>query len=130
MVLSGSDAYISPTTVAMTGQCRKSFLLTLTDVNDNPMPAGTTIATASDYVYYSPYSSSIPPTATPTLATVSIDAGTPVVCTSQKGGTTFVLTVAADCTAGTPIAYPAGVVDVVVTTPTHSVITSTTITVN
>jgi hypothetical protein len=130
MVLSGSDAYISPTTVAMGGQCRKSFALTLKDINDNPMPAGTTIATASDYVYYSPYSSAIPPTSTPTLAAVSIDAGTPVLCTSHLGGTTFVLTVAADCTAGTPIAYPSGTVNVVVTTPTHSVISTTTITVN
>ncbi|MGP8153334.1 MAG: beta strand repeat-containing protein [Smithella sp.] len=126
MVLSGSDATVTPTTVAMGGQCRTSFSLTLKDVNNNPMPAGTTITTTDNYVYYTPYSTS---TGTPTLATVTIDAGSPVVCTNNLGGTTFVLTVAADCTAGIPSVYPAGTVDVVVTTPTHNVITTTTITV-
>jgi hypothetical protein len=103
--------------VNMGAYCVNSFSLWLMDRNGNPMPAGTTIATANNYVYYTPYSSSIPPTSTPALATISVSGGTPVADSNHAGGTQIIFTVAADCTAGTPFAYPSGSVDLVVTTP-------------
>jgi hypothetical protein len=36
--------------------------------------------------------------------------------TNYDGGTIFALTVTADCSAGTPVAYPAGTLNIVVTT--------------
>jgi hypothetical protein len=96
------------------------------DQNGNPMPAGTTIATTNNYIYYTPYSSS--GTATPTKATPSVG-GSPVADSNHAGGTAIVLTVAADCTAGTPAVYPAGGVDLVVSTPKGNV-SSIGITVN
>ena len=124
IVLSGSAAYISTTTVSMGSSCRKTFPLTLTDINNNPLPAGTTVSTASNYVYYTPNAST-----TASQATISIDYGTPVVDTTHVGGTQIGLTVYADCSAGVPVAYPAGDVDIVVTTP-KGIITTHNITVN
>jgi hypothetical protein len=99
------------------------------DQNGNPMPAGTTITTANNNVFYTPYSASVPPTYTPTLASPSISGGSPVNDSNHAGGTPVTLTVAADCTAGTPHLYPSGSVDLVVTTPKGNV-TSIQINVN
>ena len=82
------------------------------------MPAGTTIATANNYIYYEPATTGTP---TETLASPSITGGSPVPDSNHAGGTAIVITVAADCTAGTPAAYPSGTVDLVVTTPKGNV---------
>jgi hypothetical protein len=124
IALSGSYAYITPTTVNMASSCSRSFNLTLTDVNGNPMPAGTTITTGSNSVYFTPNGAT---TASP--ATASITDGTPVINTNHNGGTIFALTVTADCSAGAPVAYPAGTLNIVVTTP-KSHVTTIPVTVN
>ena len=112
IVLSGSSPQISPTTVNMASNCTASFDLALTDVNGNPMPKGTTVATANNQVYYTANGST-----TATKASVSIDYGTPVLNTNAIGGTSITLLVEADCTAGTPVAYPAGTLNITTTTP-------------
>ena len=126
IVLSGNSALI-PTlhTVTMGSTCTKSFNLALTDVNGNPLPAGTTVATANNEVYYIVNGGGT----TQTAATVSITYGTPVLNTNALGGTAFTLKVKADCTAGTPVAYPAGTLDIKTTTP-KGIITGIPITVN
>jgi hypothetical protein len=98
--------------------------LILRDVNSNPMPAGSTVAVSSNDVYYTPFG-----TTTASKPTVSVAAGTPVLSTNHLGGTAITLKVAADCTAGVPVAYPSGTVTLGVSTP-KGIITPTTITVN
>ena len=83
----------------------------MTDVNNNPMPANTAITVGSNYVYYTPAGQ------VSTKPQITIDAGFPVLNTNQLGGTPFTLTVELDCSLGTPVAYPAGTVNIVVTTP-------------
>lgn len=122
IVLSGSSALISPTAVTMGSTCIKTFPLDLKDINNNPMPAGTTASTADNYVYYTKFGS-----LTATKATVNITGGSPVVNTTNF--TQIGLTVEADCTAGIPVSYPAGTVNVVITTPV-GLITRIPITVN
>jgi hypothetical protein len=112
IVLSGSYAYITPTTVVdMASSCSRSFNLTLTDVNGNPMPAGTTVGIANNNVYYQTAGNA------PGTATVSIDNGTPVLNTNNLGGTPITLTVSGSCSGSPVLQYPQGSVDVVVTTP-------------
>jgi len=110
MVLSGSYAQIPPATLTMGSSCKKTLDLPLMDINGNPMPAGTTISTANNAVYYTPNGAT-----TGSLATATITDGTPVLNTIYP--TLISLTVNADCMAGQPAAYPAGTVDIVVTTP-------------
>lgn len=124
IVLSGSRATLNPTTVTMAASCRRTFVLTLTDVNSNPMPAGTTVATGANYVYYTPAA----PGAT-AKATVGVSGGSPVLNAINPGGTQIALTVEADCTTGLPVAYPAGVFNVEIKTPKGD-ITVISITVN
>lgn len=124
IVLSSNEPDLSPTTVNMASSCTRQFNLTLTDINNNPMPAGTTVAAANNLVYYTPNGST-----TLTKATVSVLYGTPVVNTNALGGTSITLQVVADCSAGTPVAYPAGTVDITTTTP-RSIVTPITVTVN
>lgn len=112
LVLSGSSPTISPTIVSMLSHCRKRFDLLMADENGNPMPAGTTVTTANNNVYYTPNGAT-----TATKATVSIIYGTPVVNTAVAGGTLITLLVEADCSAGIPVAYPSGDVDIVVKAP-------------
>ncbi len=118
LVLSGSTAHIAPTTVHMANSCTQTFTLTLTDVNDNPMPMATTLTPALNYVYFIPIGST-----SATAATVSIPYGTPVLSTSHLGGTTFQLLVdgGTSCASGTPVQYPQGTVNVNVTTPKGNV---------
>ncbi|HOT73821.1 MAG TPA: hypothetical protein PLW42_11075 [Anaerohalosphaeraceae bacterium] len=122
IILSGSYAYITPTTVNMNCSCQRSFSLLLTDVNGNPMPAGTTIEIGTNYVYYIPNGDT-----KKKLADVTITAGSPVLSTIHP--TSFILDVNADCSAGAPVACPSGTVNVVVTTPMGN-ITTIPITVN
>jgi len=110
MVLSGSYAQIPPATLTMGSSCKGTLDLPLMDIHGNPMPAGTTISTANNAVYYIPNGET-----KATLATATITAGTPVLNTIYP--TLISLTVNADCIAGLPVAYPAGDVDIVVTTP-------------
>jgi hypothetical protein len=127
IVLSGSDASIAPTTVTMplpAVSCREDFPnLILTDVNGNAMPAGTTVSTSNNQVYYVPFGG-----VGSAKATVSITGGTPVIKTLNSG-TPITLTVEADCTGGTIVTKPTGTVNVVVTTP-KGTITTIPITVN
>lgn len=123
IVLSGSVPTISPTTVAMVSSCAKTFTLTLTDINGNAMPKDTTVVTDNNFVFFTPTGG------TSTKATVSIIAGTPVVNTTSNVGTSIRLRVEADCSAGVPISYPSGVVDIV-TTPPLGLVTKIPVTVN
>jgi hypothetical protein len=124
IVLSGSDPTIFPTSVTMGSVCLNSFDLLLYDLNNNPMPAGTSITTGSNYIYYIPNGATAV-----SKPTVSITSGYPVENTNNYGGTTFRLTVEADCSAGVPVAYPSGYVYVDITTPKGK-ITGIPITVN
>ncbi|PKN53141.1 MAG: hypothetical protein CVU55_02715 [Deltaproteobacteria bacterium HGW-Deltaproteobacteria-13] len=112
VVLSGSKAYISPSTVDMASTCSQTFPLILTDVNGNPMPAGTTIAVSSSNVNYIANGAT-----SQSAASSSIPGGTPVINTNHAGGTIFGLTVQADCSAGFPVSYPTGSLYLDVTTP-------------
>jgi hypothetical protein len=123
IVLSGSYGELTPSSVSMGTSCLQNFSLTLTDVNGNAMPSGTTIATGSNYVEYIPFGE----TAT-TKAAVSIIAGSPVPSTNSSTGTTIWLSVEADCGGGVPVQYPQGWLYVVVTSPKGN-ITSIPITV-
>ena len=122
IVLSGSSALISPTAVTMGSTCIKTFPLDLKDINNNPMPAGTIATIEDNYVYYTKFGS-----LTAIEAPVSITGGSPVVNTTNF--TQIGLTVKADCTAGIPVSYPAGTVNVVISTP-GELITKIPITVN
>jgi hypothetical protein len=112
IVLSGSVAYITtPHTVGMGSSCSAIISKMLFDVNNNPMPAGTTLAIANNNVYYHVA------TKDPELANVSVS-GTPVVNTNKLGGTLMTIEiVGADCSSHAVYEYPQGYVDVVVTTP-------------
>ena len=114
IVLSSSHSRISPTTVTMESMCRKKIKFMVTDlsINNNPMPMGTTVETANNNVTY------IPNGATSTSkATASIIYGTPIENSTDAGGTSVTLLVDADCSAGTPVSYPQGDVDIVTTSP-------------
>jgi len=124
MVLSGSTAHISPTSGSMASSCTKTFPLMLYDLHNNPMPADTTVTTATNHVIYT-----VNGATAATAATVNIVYGNPVPLSASVGGTPIGLQVDADCSAGTPVAYPAGTVDIIVTTPENNV-TPITFTVN
>jgi hypothetical protein len=125
IALSGSYAYITPTTVNMASSCSRSFNLTLTDVNGNPMPAGTTVTANNISAYYT-----CTTTISTFLAETSITAGSPVMNTNNYGGTPITLTVNACgiCIDGID-SYPAGNVNVIVTSP-RGLITTIPVTVN
>jgi hypothetical protein len=113
LVLSGSTATITPTTVSMGSSCIKSFDLMLMDVNHNPMPAGSMVTLENQAIYYS---SSLTGNS---LATINSVGGTPVSNSSTPGGTTVSLTVdgAFNCNGTGTIPYPKGTVNMVITTP-------------
>ena len=124
IVLSSSHSLISPTTVNMGSTCRSKFDFVLTDISgNNPMPMGTTVETANNNVTYIPHGGT-----TTSKATTSIIYGTPV--ENWIGhGTKVTLLVEADCSAGTPVSYPQGDVDIVTKSPLGQK-DATTITVN
>lgn len=125
IVLSGSSAYIdasTPTNVHMASSCSQTFDFLLQDVNGNPMPAGAVIAIGSNNVYYEVEGF------LPGKPALNIEYGSPVPNTNHLGGTSFGLTVTADCSGGEVVAYPEGTVNLKVTTP-KGVITTIPITV-
>jgi hypothetical protein len=124
MVLSGSFASLSPTSGSMASSCTKIFPLRLYDLHNNPLPTDTTVTTATNHVTYIANGDTAA-----TAATVSIVYGNPVPLSANVGGTPIGLQVDADCSAGIPVAYPAGTVDIIVTTPENN-ITPITFTVN
>ena len=72
IILSGSDAFVAPTTLPMAAACSKGFALNLRDINNNPMPAGTTLSTSNP---------------SPGIKTAAVVAGSPVASTNAAGGT-------------------------------------------
>jgi hypothetical protein len=108
IVLSGSQGFVSPTTVGMGNNCTRTFTMTLTDVNANPMPAATTITIGSNSVFFQPAGAT-----TKSKATISI-IGSPLV----DGNNTFGVKIESDCdSAGAPVAYPNGDIVLDITTP-------------
>ena len=124
MVLSGSFASLSPTSGSMASSCTKIFPLRLYDLHNNPMPVTTAVTTATNHVTYIANGGT-----TATAAAVSIVYGNPVPLSASVGGTLIGLQVDADCSAGIPVAYPTGTVNIIVTTPENNV-TPITFTVN
>ena len=120
LVLSGSKAYLSPTSFIQGHNCTNYFHLTLRDENVNPMPAGTTITTANNNIFFkSVVAGPTGPVITQGTAEVQI-IGSPVANTNLPGGTGIDLTVSggATCTtADSILMYPVGTVDLVVTAP-------------
>lgn len=113
IVLSGRYATIAPTSGSFgTTSCTHYFPITMADLNNNPMPVGTTVAVEDNSVYYTPNGET-----TAAEVGVTIPIGTPVPNTNSSTGTSIVLKVKADCSAGTPVHYPAGSVTLIVTTP-------------
>lgn len=134
IVLSGSEAYITPTTVNVGSSCVREFNLILSDINGNPMPAGTTVTTKENAVNWSSQAAGPPIVTTTGTATLSLG-GTPVIETNNFGGTILKLKVdgGTSCTgevaAGHTMNYPDGTFTLVVTTPTVKEVTEITITV-
>jgi hypothetical protein len=116
IVLSGRVATITPTTLPMGSTCLNYLPFKMYDENTNPMPAGTTVTVSDSAVYYTPYTTGTP---TPATAEASIPVGSPVISTNAALGigTTVVLKVKADCSAGTPTVYPHGTVELTIVTP-------------
>ncbi|MBN1365344.1 MAG: hypothetical protein JW976_11110 [Syntrophaceae bacterium] len=113
IALSGSWAFLDDySPIDMGSSCTTSVSRWLIDVNNNPMPVGTTISTANNNVYYTTadyqYGN----------ATVSIG-GSPVLNTNNYGGTPITITVSGgqNCSTKPILQYPQGSVDIIVTTP-------------
>lgn len=127
VVLSGSAAYITPTNADMADNCTHTFSLTLTDVNGNAMPAGTTVTVSDSEVYYIPNHLPAEPAVVTQVESVSITGGSPVQNTTSDAGSTILLKVKAgtSCLAGTPDHYPYGTADIKVVTPKGNTTTIT-----
>ena len=123
IILSDSDPFLDKDTVSMNGSDKNYFSFTLTDIHNNPMPAGTTITIGDNQVYYTAFGSS-----TATKAAVAVSGGSPVINTNQLGGTPVVMSIAGDYSAGTPVSRVQGYVYFKFTTP-QGLITSIPITV-
>ncbi|KQC10654.1 MAG: hypothetical protein APR62_11625 [Smithella sp. SDB] len=107
-----SDSYADETTqtFSMSNTCSKTFNVLLQDNNGNPLPAGTTAAIGNSSINYQAYG-----TTTTSAATVSITTGSPVPNVTDP--TYITISVTADCSAGTPVHYPNGSANVVITSP-------------
>jgi len=114
ITLSSAAPVISENVFTMASSCYQEFPLWLMDTNYNPMPAGTTVDIANNNIVYIPNGSS-----SPSLATVTIGGGSPVISTNHAGGTKISLIVdgGASCSSVTPVAYPNGTVNIVTKTP-------------
>lgn len=127
IILSGSDAYLDNYTVNMEDYCTAYFDLYLKDVNNNPMPVGTTVSVSDKEIYYVYDNSGTPVYAEAEEAT--INSGSPVRTSSASGGTPIVLKIkgGASCTTAknnsTIISYPYGSADIKVTTPKGNITT-------
>jgi len=116
IVLSGSEAYLNDTSTLDIGSSCKAYPYRyLQDLHGNPMPAGTTVTTTSNQVYYSYIDTSGNlQTAEATLTVY----GTPVPDSNALGGTIIYVGVSGGTNCGvSPIQYPQGSFDLVVTTP-------------
>ncbi len=106
ITMSGSTAYlVPPASLSMGGACSATFAFRLHDINNNPMPAGTTLVAE-----------------TQAQGVTLKNLGTPVIDTNAPGGTYagFALTLApAQC----PLSGNASVL-VTVTTPTKNISTT------
>lgn len=133
IVLSGSHAYVSQDTFPTAGSCFATYDFMLTDVNNNPMPAGTTVAINSslsnvNYTYTALEGN--PPTTVTKASPATLDiAGTPVRNTSVIGGTMVSIIInggtgcAEKIAQGSLIDYPIGPVAINVTTPKGNITT-------
>ncbi|MBP9218151.1 MAG: hypothetical protein KBD39_07140 [Sterolibacterium sp.] len=104
----------STTTFSMGNSCRRTFSLDVRDMNNNPMPVGTTISTANEYVIYQALS-----TGEMTAATITINNST-VPDTTNVGGTTHSFTIdggTKECPGGVDRTYPQGSFDLKITAP-------------
>lgn len=91
VTFSGSGATASQTSFPAPGSCSASYAFALRDANNNPLPQGTTVTIANNFVKDA--------SATPKTATVSVLPSV-VPNTSAIGGTNHALLVSADsCTA-------------------------------
>ncbi|MEN6637894.1 MAG: Ig-like domain-containing protein [Smithella sp.] len=121
IILSGSDAYLDNYAVDMQDNCTASFELYLKDVNNNPMPAGTTVSVSDKEIYYVYDNSGTPVYAE--ASEVTITSGSPVRSSSVLGGTPIVLKVKGGTACNTAVSastitnYPYGSADIKVTTP-------------
>jgi hypothetical protein len=110
IILSSTEPLETSYTVTMGTNCLRTATLLLRDVNGNTMPAGTTISTANNYVYYKTSGAT-----TNSTASVNIDSGSPIPDSTSNSGTNFTITIdGTDCAAPN---YPSGTVNVVVTSP-------------
>jgi hypothetical protein len=110
IILSSSEPLETSYTVTMGTNCLRTATLLLRDVNGNTRPAGTTISTANNYVYYKTSGAT-----TNSTASVNIDSGSPIPDSTSNSGTNFTITIdGTDCAAPN---YPSGTVNVVVTSP-------------
>lgn len=90
VTFSGSRGYASQTSFTSPGGCSASYVVTLADVNNNPLPQGTNIAIGNNFVQDA--------SATPKTATLSVLPGI-VPNTNASGGTAHAILVSADsCT--------------------------------
>jgi len=127
IVLSGSVATIDKNIFYMDSECLKTFLINVQDENGNPMPAGTTLGLANNYITFKAATTS-GGTTTITQGTASVAIGSPVPNTNAAGGTYHSLTIsggAACLQADSVISYPHGTVDLIITTPKGGNLTPT-----
>ncbi len=128
IILSGSKAFLDDYSALDTGSsCMAYTSRMLRDINHNPMPAGSTITTANNEVYYTYIDSS--GNLQTGNATIIIY-NTPVPDSNDLGGTEVDVRIlgGTNCT-NSPIWYPYGTFDLVVTTPYSSTSTSIPLTV-
>jgi hypothetical protein len=113
IVLSSSNPIISQNRFTAV-QCTDAYDFWLMDENYNPMPAGTTVATANSSISFQPTGAT-----STTLATVSVGGTPPIIDTTHAGGTRVRLRVdgGSSCDGGGSIPFPVGTVEIVTTTP-------------
>lgn len=73
---------LTPSNFAMAASCSRSFQFRLSDINNNPMPAGATITVTSDVTYTND-------TGDVTKATVAIPTGNEVIPSTNAAGGTY-----------------------------------------
>jgi len=117
LTFSGSTAYISTNSFTMGAVCKRSFSLDVRDVNNNPMPKGSTISVGNNDVTL------IKADGKPVNAVITVN-NPEVPDSTAVGGTTHSFTIDGgneDCPGIAPKVYPAGNFDLKVTTPSGNV---------
>lgn len=110
IILSDSFADETPQTFSMSSACNSTLNVLLQDGNGNPLPAGTTASLSNNSISYQPNGAT-----STSLATVSIVSGSPVPNVAEP--THVALSITADCSAGTPVHYPNGTANLLITSP-------------